>query len=219
MILVQKKVILEMLEIQSADILSDVKLNINKRKSIKTQIFLYDTQRRLDDFIMKLKYRNNERYEDIPHYIISKSGKIIKIFDTNFSSKTFGARNIDNKMIKIAIENLGWLNKNTITGVLYNWIGDPYRSEPYVKRWRDHYFWDPYPEGQINALVLLCKDICKEHKIPYQTAPSQGYLTNARKLAGIICKSNFLNIYTDMNPSFNFEIFYKDEYKEDSKRV
>jgi N-acetyl-anhydromuramyl-L-alanine amidase AmpD len=163
---------------------------------------------------MKLKYRQNEKYDDIPHYIITKQGKVIELFSTNYSSKTFGTPAVDNKMIKIALENLGWLNKNTITGVLYNWIGDPYRAEPYVKKWRDYYFWDPYTEDQLNSLVELTKDISKEHNIPYQTVPSQGYLSNVIKFTGIVCKSNFLNIYTDINPSFNFNIFYKDEYKQ-----
>ena len=206
-----------MLEVQDADILNDVKLNIVKRKTKKTQIFLYDTQRRSDDFIMKLKYRCDGKYDDIPHYIVIKTGKIIKIFNSNYSSKTFGSTDIDKKLVKVALENLGWLNKNTITGVLYNWIGDPYRSEPYVKKWRDYYFWDPYTEEQLTALVQLCEEISKEHKIPYQTVPGQGYLSNVRKFTGIVCKSNFLNIYTDINPSLNFEIFYKDEYKKDSK--
>jgi len=200
-----------MLEIQNAEILNDVELNINRRAAKKSQIFLYDTGRRLDDFMAKLKYRNNGKYEDIPHYVIAKSGHIIKIFDTKFSSKTFGSKNIDNKMIKIAMENLGWLNKNTITGVLYNWIGDPFRSDPYVKKWRDYYFWDPYGEEQIKSLVSLCRMVCTEHRIPYQTVPSQGYLSNVIKFTGIVCKSNFLNIYTDINPSFDFNTFYKNE--------
>jgi N-acetyl-anhydromuramyl-L-alanine amidase AmpD len=208
-----------MLEVQSADVLSDVKLNVVKKNTKKTQIFLYDTQRRVDDFIMKLKYRHDGKYEDIPHFIITKTGKVIKVFDTNHYSKTFGTPDIDKKMIKIAMENLGWLNKNTITGVLYNWIGDPYRSEPYIKKWRDYYFWDPYTEEQQDALVQLCKEITKEHNIPYQTVPGQGYLSNARKFVGIICKSNFLNIYTDINPSFNFNIFYKDGNKQENGQL
>jgi len=150
-----------MLQVQSVEDLEGVKLNVSKRKTKKTQIFLYDTQRRFDDFIMKLRYRNNEKYEEIPHFIISKSGDIFKVFDTDYSSKTFGVKNIDNRQVKIALENLGWLIKNTITGALYNWIGDPYRSEPYVKRWRNYYFWDPYSEEQMNALVKITKEICK----------------------------------------------------------
>jgi N-acetyl-anhydromuramyl-L-alanine amidase AmpD len=208
-----------MLEVQSVESLNDVKLNIVKRKSKKTQIFLYDTQRRVDDFIMKLKYRQNGKYEDIPHYIITKQGRVINIFDTNYSSKTFSSKNTDSKMVKIAMENLGWLNKNTITGVLYNWIGDPYRAEPYVKKWRNYYFWDPYTEEQLHAVVELSKEICKEHNIPYQTVPSQGYLSNVIKFTGIVCKSNFLNIYTDINPSFDFNIFYKDDSKQTDRQL
>lgn len=203
-----------MLEILNVENLNDVKFNVVKKKSKKTQIFLYDTQRRSDDFIMKLKYRQNEKYDNIPHYIITKQGKVIKLFDTNYSSKTFGTPAVDKMMVKIAIENLGWLNKNTITGVLYNWIGDPYRAEPYIKKWRNYYFWDPYTEDQLNSLVELSKEICKNHNIPYQTVPSQGYLSNAIKFTGIVCKSNFLNIYTDINPSFNFNIFYKNDNKQ-----
>ncbi len=45
-----------MLEIQDVEI---KKLNVKKRKTNKTQILLYDTQRRFDDYIMKLKYRRN----------------------------------------------------------------------------------------------------------------------------------------------------------------
>ena len=201
------------------EVLNDVKLNVVRRKAKKTQIFLYDTGRRLDDYIMKLRYRNNEQYDDIPHYIITKSGRVIKLFDTNYSSKTFGSPTVDRRMVKITMENLGWLNKNTITGVLHNWIGDPYRSEPYVKKWREHYFWDPYSEEQFRSLVKLSREICEEHSIPYQTVPGQGYLSNVRKFTGIVCKSNFLNIYTDINPSFNFNIFYKDEYKETEEQL
>jgi len=200
--------------VETVDILEDVKLNVNRRKTKKTQVFLYDTGRRVDDYLAKLKYRHNEQYDDIPHYIITKTGRIIHVFDTNYYSKTFGKPEIDKRLVKIALENLGWLNKNTITGVLHNWIGDPYRLEPHIQKWREHYFWDPYTEEQFKSVVRLTKEICEKHNIPYQTVPGQGYLSNVRKFTGIVCKSNFLNIYTDINPSFNFNIFYKDEYKE-----
>jgi hypothetical protein len=49
-----------------------------------------------------------------------------------------------------------------------------------------------------------------KHDIPYQTVPSQGFIENLSKFKGIVCKSNFLNIYTDINPSFDFRIFYND---------
>src|ERR1035441_998031 len=122
-----------MLTISDAGILKCIKLRVGKKKIKKTQILLYDTQRRTDDFINKLIYRNNGTYKDIPHFIVTKQGQVLQVFDPKHSSITFNDPNIDDKQIKIAIENLGWLNKNTISGFLFNWIGDPYRTEPHIQ--------------------------------------------------------------------------------------
>ena len=111
-----------MLEIHNVENLDSKNLNITRRKSKKNQILLYDTSRRADDFIGKIRYRNNEKYNQIPHFIITKLGTVYQIFDTNHYSNTFDDPQIDKQFIKIAIENLGWLNKNTITGFLTNWI-------------------------------------------------------------------------------------------------
>lgn len=197
-----------MLVIQDVDVLDKGKLNVIKRKSKKTQILLYDTQRRIDDFVQKLKHRNNGEYEDVPHFMISKLGMVYQVFDSNHSSKTFNNSKIDNKQIKVAIENLGWLNKNTITGVYVNWIGDPYRSEPLIKNWRNYYYWDKYNDIQMEKVSELCEFLCEKHDIFKQHVPSQGYFENASKFNGIVCKSNFSNIYTDINPSFNFRTLF-----------
>ena len=203
-----------MLEIHNVEGLDSKTLNITKRKSKKTQIFLYDTGRRADDFINKIKHRRNGKYDEVPHFIITKLGTIYQLFDTKYFSNTFDEPKVDKQFIKIAIENLGWLHKNTITGFMNNWIGDPYRSEPFVRNWRNYYFWDRYNEGQLESIVNLCKHLCETNNIPYQVVPSQGYLENILKFHGVVCKSNFSNIYTDINPSFNFRIFLKDEQQE-----
>ena len=197
--------------IYEIETLNDVNLNIRRKKSKKTQIVLFDTQRRIDDFVNKIKYRKNGTYTDIPHFIVSKLGFVYEVFNTNHSSITFNNTKIDNRQIKIAIENLGWLNKNTINGFLYNWIGDTYRSEPYIKGWRNHYYWDKYNDDQIKVVFTLCKEICEKHNINPQIVPSQGFFQNANKFNGIVCKSNFSDIYTDINPSFNFELFSYNE--------
>lgn len=185
------------------------KLNIKRKKTKKTQILLYDTQRRVEDFLNKIKYRNGGQYEDIPHFVVTKLGVVHEIFDTDYSSKTFDNHDIDKKIIKIALENLGWLNKNTITGVLNNWIGDPYRSEPHIRSWRNYFFWDRYTDIQLEITHELCESLCKKHNIPEKMVTSNGYLENAFKFKGIICKSNYSDIYTDINPSFNFNYFLK----------
>jgi hypothetical protein len=199
--------------IHKIETIDDSKLNIKKRKFKKTQILLYDTQRRIDDFVNKLKHRKNGNYDDIPHFIVSKLGMVYQVFDSNHSSNTFDNPKVDNKMIKIAIENLGWLNKNSITGILNNWIGDPYRSDPHIRNWRNYYFWDKYNEDQLKSLSELCEKLCDEHGIFKQTVPSHGYLENISNFRGIICKSNFSSIYTDINPSFNFRVFFNNTHE------
>ena len=124
---------------------------------------------------------------------------------------TFDEPLIDKQFIKIAIENLGWLNKNTITGFLSNWIGDPYRSEPFIRNWRNYHYWDRYDENQISIISNLCTHLCESYSIPKKIVPSQGYLENAVNFDGVVCKSNFSNIYTDINPSFNFRQIFKHE--------
>ena len=189
-----------------------------KRKTKKSQILLIDTQRRFDDFVNKLKYRKNGKYEDVPHFIVTKLGTVYQLFDSNHTSNTFDNFKIDKKQIKIAVENLGWLTKNTITGVLNNWIGDPYRSEPYVRSWRNYFFWDKYTEAQVESLSKLCSFLCDKHDIFKQIVPSQGIIESIVKFEGIVCKSNFSNIYTDINPSFNFEVFFN-QLKNEKQRI
>ena len=142
---------------------------------------------------------------------------IYQLYDTNYSSNTFNDPKKDRKMIKIAIENLGWLNKNTITGYLNNWIGDPYRTEPHIRNWRNYYFWDKYNETQLQSLSELCNHLCDKHDIFKQTVPSNGYLENVDNFKGIVCKSNFSSIYTDINPSFNFRVLFNNTKQNENK--
>ena len=207
-----------MLVVQDIEIVDKSILNITKKKTKKSQILLYDTQRRFDDFVNKLKYRKNGKYEDVPHFIVTKLGTVYQLFDSNHTSNTFDNFKIDKKQIKIAVENLGWLTKNTITGVLNNWIGDPYRSEPYVRSWRNYFFWDKYTEAQVESLSKLCSFLCDKHDIFKQIVPSQGIIESIVKFEGIVCKSNFSNIYTDINPSFNFEVFFN-QLKNEKQRI
>lgn len=196
-----------MLEIQNVEIINFEKLNIKKKKNKKTQILLYDTQRRFEHFINKLKYRYDGAYDDVPHFVVSKNGVIHKICDLNYSSKTFGDEKFDKRFIKICFENLGWLNKDAITGVLYNWINDPYRAEPHSRPWRNYFYWDKYTDEQIKSGALICKKICEDLSLPNNIVPSQGYIEDLNNFKGIVCKSNFSDIYTDINPSFDFKKF------------
>lgn len=207
-----------MLTIEEDVFLDKKKLNIIRKKTKKTQILLFDTQRKIDNYFSKLKFRLNGEYNDIPHFVIDKKGKVLQIFDTDYYSETFKNKNIDKKIIKIAIENLGWLNKNTITGVMNNWIGDIYRNEPYIKSWRNHFYWDRYTEEQILSLSELCLFLCEKHKIEKKIIDTNLICINADMIYGILSKSNYSDIYTDINPSFDYSLILKNE-AEYKKRI
>lgn len=89
--------------IQDVENLDKKLLNVVRKKSKKSQIFLYDTQRRLDDFFNKIKYRKNGTYDDVPHFVVSKLGIIYQLYNTQYSSNTFNDPKIGKKQIKIAI--------------------------------------------------------------------------------------------------------------------
>lgn len=196
-----------MLEIQDVEAFNLPNLKSKNRKYKKTQILLYDTGRKFDNFIKKLKYRKFGDYKDIPHFCITKTGEVYSFIDPEYGSETFGESRIDNKQIKIAIENLGWLSKNTINGIYQNWLDDVYRGVPHIRSWRNRMYWDPYTPEQLQALADLCLILCVKYDIKYRCVPSSGYIENIKNMGGIVSKSNFLDIYTDINPSFNFNIF------------
>lgn len=203
-----------MLVIEKIEKIKNKKFNIIRRKTKKTQILLFDTKRRTEDYINKLIFRNNGEYDDVPHFIITKLGDIYEVFNTDHFSNTFNDEKIDKKLIKIAIENLGWLNKSTITGIYHNWINDPYRSEPFISNWRNKFYWDKYEDIQIKAIKELCSYLCEKHNIIKQIVPSQAQMNNINNFNGIVCKSNYSDIYTDINPSFNMNEFTQIEHEQ-----
>ena len=71
-----------------------------------------------------------------------------------------------------------------------------------------HFFWDRYTDSQMESVAELCLHLIEKHGIFKQVVPSQGYFENAVNFKGIVCKSNFSSIYTDINPSFNLGIFF-----------
>lgn len=206
-----------MLEILNVEGLSNETLNIVKEQTEKEQILLFDTTRKINEYFKMLKYRMDGKYEDIPHFVIDKRGRIFQLFDTEYYSKTFNFKELDSKQVKIAVENLGWLTKNTINGFLHNWINLPYRTEPFIKKWRGYFYWDIYTEAQIKSIRDVCDMVCTKENIPNTSISSNYYFKNAPFFNGIVYKSNFSDIYTDINPSFDFNKIVENE--ENIKRI
>lgn len=179
------------------------------KSETKTQIILTHTNRKLSNYLQSLKLRYNGKYTKIPHYVIDRDGGVHKLLEDNEYSNNGKNIQINKKSIFISLENLGWLEKEPLKDHYINWIGDIYKGSVFTKKWRNYYFWQPYTEEQINSLYLLTKDLTKKFNIEFNIVGHNTLISGVEKYSGIVSRSNFNNRYTDVNPSFDFELFLK----------
>jgi len=173
----------------------------------KSQIILCHTSRNSNEYLISLKYRKNKKYDKIPNFLVTKDGKIIDLLPSETYSNFFDNHDVNKNSVIISLENLGWLEKKQLSSHYINWIGDIYKGVPFERKWRDYFLWDPYTTEQINSLVKLCLDMCQKHKIPIECIGHNTKITNIEKLNGIVSRSNFDQIFTDVSPAFDFDKF------------
>lgn len=181
---------------------------LGKQKA-KNKIILINTFRDVKNYLMSLKYRHNKEYDKIPNYVITKKGEVIQLLEDSSYSNFFNDKILNNNSVIIAIENLGWLEKNKDGGLKINWIGDIYMGEPYYKKWRDYDFWDIYTEAQMKSLASLCSEICDKLKINKKFIGHNTKTDINMKFNGILSRSNIYKTYTDVSPSFDIKLFEK----------
>jgi N-acetyl-anhydromuramyl-L-alanine amidase AmpD len=189
------------------DIVIEKKTKDFDKVDSKGQIVLTHTSRELKSYLQSIKTRYSGKYDKIPHYVIGRDGVIHKLLDDLEYTKYFRKTQINKNSITISLENLGWLLKQPLTDYYINWIGDIYKGKVFERKWRGYYFWQPYTDEQINSLYLLLKDITDKFNIDFNIVGHNTIINGVEKLDGIICRSNFSEKYTDVNPSFDFELF------------
>jgi N-acetyl-anhydromuramyl-L-alanine amidase AmpD len=181
---------------------------VGKQKK-KHQIILTHTSRNINDYLQSLKFRFNGDFKRIPNYIISRDGKIIQLLSNTEHSEYFKDSIINRNSIIITLENLGWLQKEPLTDYYINWIGDIYKGKVFEKKWRDYFFWQPYTEEQVQSTNFLCNKLLKEMKIKPQVVEHNTKIAGIEKYVGVVSKSNFDTLYTDLSPAFNFNELLK----------
>jgi N-acetyl-anhydromuramyl-L-alanine amidase AmpD len=181
---------------------------IGKNKN-KKQIILCHTSRDVEEYLTSLKFRYDESYDKIPNFVISQKGDVLQLLPETGYSNFFFDENINHNSIIISLENLGWLEKKPLSNQYINWNGGIYIGEPYEKKWRDYFFWNPYTEIQIENTLMLCEKLCIEMNIPKKFSGHNTKIDGIIKFDGIVSKSNYDSRFTDLNPSFDFEKFIK----------
>ena len=182
---------------------------ITKHSDIKvdnaSQILLCNTNRDIKNYLRSLKFRNNGKHKRIPNYVVDKKGKIHQPTTEDVSQHyLYGYRN--EGVVIVCLENRGWLKRRSTDGKYVDWLGDIYNSEAFSKKWRNKLFWDKYTDKQVEETKKLIDKICKNNKIPNEFIGHNVLVDGIENFKGIVSRSNYNEYWTDINPSFNFEI-------------
>jgi hypothetical protein len=180
-----------------------------KKGDIKNQILLTHTSRSIIDYMVSLKHRFGGNPHKLPHYLISREGKVIQLLNNESNSNFSNNDRINAKSIVISLENLGWLEKVPLKKEYNNWIGNIYNGEIVDRKWRDYFYWQPYTEIQIEKTAELCKDLSKELSIKLNCVGHNTKVKGCETFLGILSRSNFDEFATDLSPAFDFELFKK----------
>lgn len=177
---------------------------IGKNKK-KKQIVLSHTSRNVRDYLISLKTRYNGNNQFLPNYVIDREGNIINVIPPETYSRYLNIGSFDKNIINICLENLGWLRKNPLSGGYVNWIGNIYNEGIYERKWRGHFFWQPYTDKQLESLGSLIEELCDDFNIPKTLIGHNVKVDGVEKFEGVVTKSNYDSTYTDLSPAFDFD--------------
>ena len=159
--------------------------------------------------MVSIKFRFGGKPIRLPHYIISRDGRILKLIDEELNGYFTNNDRINAKSIVVCLENLGWLEKEPLKQHHINWIGNIYKEKVFDRKWRDYFFWHPYTEIQIEKTAELCLELMEKYKIEKNFIGHNTKVKGVESYIGIITRSNFDEFATDLSPAFNFEKFNK----------
>jgi len=182
--------------------------SLGKQKK-KRQIILCHTSREVEEYLASLKFRYNGDYDRMPNYVVTRTGKVLQLLGDSSYTNYFSEENVNRNAIIVSLENLGWLEKKPLTNYYINWKGSIYNQQVYERKWRDFFFWQPYTTSQIETTAELCNQLIESQSLERKFIGHNTKVDGVSRYGGIVSRSNFDSNYTDLNPSFNFEMFTK----------
>lgn len=192
------------MQVETLNILSFGNFKPLGKNKKKKQIILCHTSREVDDYLTSLSFRYNSKYDKIPNYVVTRDGRVLQLLPDYGYSNFLWDSEINKNSIVIVLENLGWVEKKPLTNEYVNWIGNIYKQGVFEKKWRDYYLWQPYTTSQIEITSDLCSKIAEDNSIVKNFIGHNTKIEGAEKYEGIICRSNFDSMYTDLSPAFDF---------------
>jgi N-acetyl-anhydromuramyl-L-alanine amidase AmpD len=77
------------------------------------------------------------------------------------------------------------------------------------KKWRDYFFWQPYPKIQMDKTAELCLKLVEKFNIEPVCIGHNTKTNRMENFNGILTRSNIDLDSTDVSPAFDFEYFIK----------
>jgi hypothetical protein len=186
------------------DVNNYVPIETNKRQIVIGHTFNHDMRH-----VTGWKLRYNGYYKKTAAFTISAAGLIYKHFEPKYYSNYLNNYDLNTKTIVILMENDGWLIKDSENNQFLTWVGDIYKqpTEVVEKRWRGLKHWAPYSQEQMESAANLVRLLCDEYNIPISAISHNTKIDRKFEQHGILYKSNLEKYHTDLNPTWNCELF------------
>jgi N-acetyl-anhydromuramyl-L-alanine amidase AmpD len=174
---------------------------------VKTQIILTDSGRFESNNILNIENKDYLPEKPYPTFTISRTGEIYQHYDVKFYTYFFSFDDYDKKSIIISLENMNWLRYDIGSDSYRNWANEICPEESVSeKEWRNYRYWEQYTKPQMTACIDLCISLCKNNNINLDTIGHNSIDAYAHNFNGIISKSNYTHEFTDVNPSFDWNL-------------
>jgi N-acetyl-anhydromuramyl-L-alanine amidase AmpD len=174
--------------------------NRYKTKSPKTQIVIGMSLRKDSRHITRLQHKDYGNSKKWNTYTINRDGIVYQHYDDNYYTDFLGIKEADKCSVSIVLENMGALFQIS-NGMHINWLNEVCDEENVIEReWFGYYFWESFPDVQLESLILLCKEICEKHNIPKTFIEFNHYHKQIHKFKGIVFRGNYIEDSSDMNP-------------------
>ena len=152
--------------------------------------------------------RLNGFYKKVSNFTIDTEGKIYQHFNTDYYSDFLNNSLYNKNIISVILVNQGWFDYDVMDKKFINYLGITYTGNNMTeKRWRNHSFWENYTEKQLESLVYLTNLLLEKYNIPKKVISHNTHVKDIYNFTGVSYRSNWVKDSTDLNPSFNFEIF------------
>lgn len=177
----------------------------------KNQIILAGSLRKENFHIKRLQKKEYGKSKKWNTFTISRGGKIYQHYFPKYYTDFMSEKEIDKNSISVVLENMGMLYYNYECSKFLNSINEECNETlVFEKNWKGSRYWEKYTEEQFNSLVELCKYLTNEYNIILDSLGFNVYHVDTAKFKGIVCRSNYNENFTDLNPFFDFKKFIKE---------